>query len=306
MRGIPTAHRGSRPIEWRSLAAENLAADASCTACSRGGGRGPTTPRRLTPRHGSSVPTGIGGRLSPAAIRSRVRGHGAESGLRKPDLLHGLEDAERGGPRFDELVHFLVEQGGPRFRSTPPAWRSPPRGSPRALRSGIPSAAPHATAPTPQAGLGLGDPRPPGWTFDSLSDFLGDPLAVHPPAAGCRSLSLTGDESSSIAAFLLAGGDMTKTTASKPGLQLNYFEGDFDGMGPRSTRSAVTSIRSGFRSRAWRPYAGRDRFGLHLSGEIEIPTSGPLELLPDLRRRLRPEDRRPARWWRIRESTARS
>lgn len=255
-------------IEWRSLAAENLAADASCTACHEAGAE---VRRRLgvSPAPRLLGADGIGGRLSPAAIRSRVRGHGGESGLRMPDLLHGLEDAER-AVAVDELVHFLVEQGGPIPVDATRMEISTSRIAQGAsLWDSVGCTACHGVDAA--SGLGFGDLAA-GWTFDSLSDFLGDPLAVH-PGGRMPSLSLTEDESSSIAAFLLAGGDMTKTTASKPGLQLNYFEGDFDGMGPiDAVGGDVDPVRVPVPGVG--PYAGRDRFGLHLSGEIEIPTSG--------------------------------
>ena len=254
--------------EWRSRAAENLAADASCTACHEAG----TDVRRrlgVSPAPLILGANGVGGRLSPAAIRTRVRGHGAESGLRMPDLLHGLDDAEQ-AVAVEELVQYLVEQGGPIPVDATRMEISTARIAQGAsLWESVGCTACHG----PDAANGLGfDDLAGAWTFESLADFLADPLAVH-PGGRMPSLALTDDESKSIAAFLLAGGDMTKTTASKPGLQLEFFDGAFDGMGPiDAVGGDVDPVRVPVPGVG--PYVGRDRFGLHLSGEIEIPTSG--------------------------------
>ncbi|MCP3861433.1 MAG: hypothetical protein GY704_17420, partial [Phycisphaeraceae bacterium] len=82
--------------EWRSRAAENLAADASCTACHEAG---TAVRRRLG---GSPAPLILGancdgGRPSPPAPRTRVCGTGAESGLRQPGLPLGVAGAEEPG-----------------------------------------------------------------------------------------------------------------------------------------------------------------------------------------------------------------
>ena len=255
-------------ITWTSLAAENLAADASCTACHEAE---PEVERRIGVSPGPRIlgVDGVGARLSPAAIRTRVRGHGAESGLRMPDLLHGLDEAEQ-AVAVEELVHFLVEQGGPIPTDATRMEISTARIAQGAsLWESIGCTACHGA----DAGdaVGFGDLAG-AWTFESLANFLGDPLTVH-PGGRMPSLELSDDERRSIAAFLLAGGDMTKTTASKPGLQLDFFEGDFDGVGPiDAVGGDVDPVRVPVPGVG--PYAGRDRFGLHLSGEIEIPTSG--------------------------------
>ena len=261
--GVDTATVG-----WRSRPAENLVADASCTACHEAQ---PDVDRRLGIATAPRIlgDGGVGARLSPAAIRTRVRGHGAESGLRMPDLLHGLDEAGR-AVAVEELVHFLVEQGGPipvdetrmeistaRITRGEHLWKS------------VGCTACHGA--DPREGVGFDDLTS-EWAFETLARFLADPLAVH-PGGRMPSLSLDDDESRSIAAFLLSGGGMTRTTASRPGLRLEFFEGEFDGVGPidavggdaAPVRVPVPSVG---------PYRGRDNYGLHLSGEIEIPTSG--------------------------------
>ena len=126
----------------------------------------------------------------------------------------------------------------------------------------------HGVDPTNAVGL---EDLTTSWTHGSLTAYLADPLAVH-PGGRMPSLNLADDEASSLAAYLLAG-DGVLTIASRPGLQLHYFDGDFNGMGPiEEIGGTVEPIRVPVPGIG--PHAGEDTFGLRLSGEIEIPTTG--------------------------------
>lgn len=258
----------SASASWRSVAGEVLAADSSCTACHTAD---PDTVRRLGVSQAPQIlgETGIGSRLSPDAIRQRIGAHGGELGLRMPDLLHGLEAAEKRAA-VEELVNFLVSQGGPidplaaamevssaQISQGSTIWRS------------VGCTACHGVDPATAVGL---EDLTTSWTHGSLTTYLANPLAVH-PGGRMPSLNLTDDEASSLAAYLLAGDGVLETIASRPGLQLQYFDGDFDGVGPiDEVGGTVDPIRVPIPGIG--PYAGQDTFGLRLSGEIEIPTTG--------------------------------
>ncbi len=261
----PTAT--STTATWRSVAGEALAADSSCTACHTAG---PDTIRRLGVSRSPQLlgDTGIGSRLSADGIRRRLGAHGGELGLRMPDLLHGLEPGEKAAA-VEDLVNFLVSQGGPidpiagamEASSTQISQGS-------ALWESVGCTACHGVDPANAIGL---EDLTTSWTHGSLTTYLADPLAVH-PGGRMPSLNLTNDEASSLAAYLLAG-DGVLTVASRPGLQLHYFDGDFDGMGPiEEIGGTIDPIRVPIPGVG--PHVGEDTFGLRLSGEIEIPTTG--------------------------------
>jgi mono/diheme cytochrome c family protein len=258
----------STAASWRSVAGEILAADSSCTACHTAG---PNTVRRLGVSRAPQIlgETGIGSRLSPNAIRQRIGAHGGELGLRMPDLLHGLEAAEKKAA-VEDLVNFLISQGGPidplnaamevssvQISQGSTIWQS------------VGCTACHGVDPATAIGL---EDLTTSWTHGSLASYLADPLVAH-PGGRMPSLNLTDDEASSLAAYLLAGDGVLETIASRPGLQLHYFDGDFDGVGPiDKVGGSVDPIRIPVPGVG--PHAGKDSFGLRLSGEIEIPATG--------------------------------
>ena len=261
-------------ISWTSIEAENLAAAASCAACH-------SAAEEVRDRIGMAPSPvilgeqGIGARLSPEAIRSRLRAHGGAIGLRMPDLLHGLSDEDR-ALATEELVHFLASQGGPLERSDSMIEVSTAdisRGE--TLWREIGCVACHGVDPAIAPDMqGIAA----AWTHESLTDFLADPLGVH-PAGRMPSLNLDAGEASSIAAYLLTlpspdGSAPTTTIASRPGLTLEYWKKPFgEGIGPMDeidppdleARAPVPQIGPG---------RGRDEFGLRFTGEIEIPADG--------------------------------
>ena len=260
-------------ISWNSLEAENLAAAASCTTCHEAS-------EEAGIRLGTaSAPTilgedGVGGRLSPDAIRSRIDAHGGAIGLRMPDLLHGLSEADR-ALATDELVHFLAAQGGPISRldsmievSTADIAEG------EVLWREIGCVACHGVDPARAPGM---EDIAGTWTHESLARFLADPLAVH-PAGRMPSLNLDADEASSIAAYLITLPRLdeqatTATIASRPGLVLEFWKKAYEGIGPmeetdppdQETRIPIPQVGPG---------KGQDDFGLRFTGEIEIPADG--------------------------------
>lgn len=260
-------------VSWRSLKSENLAAASNCTACHVGS---ETLLARLGPATAPAIlgDQGIGSRLSPAAIRTRIGSHGRELGLRMPDLIHGLPEAER-TVATEELVHFLASQGGPigpEEAMIEVATAEVAKG--RTLWNTVGCVACHG----PDAGEGVGmQGLSDAWTRESLAAFLADPLSVH-RSGRMPSMNLSEIEASDLAAFLLTTPSTsiarpTATVAARPGLRLEMWNLAFDGIGPMDEkrrpdledRIAVPGVGPG---------AGRDDFGLRLSGEIDIPATG--------------------------------
>ena len=268
----PGDRSGAR-VSWRSLTSENLAAASNCTACHTAD---EVTLARLGPATAPEIlgDRGIGSRLSPAAIRTRIGAHGGEIGLRMPDLLHGLPEEEKAIATL-ELVHFLASQGGP---LTPEdamievATAEVTKGE--NLWNSIGCVACHG----PDAGQGIGmQGLAAAWTRESLSAFLTDPLSVH-PSGRMPSMNLSDVEASDLAAFLLTQpstsmANPTATVAARPGLRLEMWNQAFDGLGPMDEKRRP-DLEDRIPVPGVGPGAGRDDFGLRLSGEIEIPANG--------------------------------
>ncbi len=263
----------SEVASWNSVKAENLAASASCTACHQAAEE---VVERLgaTPAPVILGDDGVGSRLSADAIRDRIGAHGGELGMRMPDLLHGLPTDDR-AVATEELVHFLVSQGGPVSRSESMIEVSTADiAEGRSLWTEIGCVACHGSDASDGLAMdGLAD----AWTHGSLSRFLADPLAVH-PSGRMPEMGLDADEASSVAAYLLTlpsiDGDAPITTiAPRPGLKLEYWKGAYQGVGPMDeTRQPDIELR--VPTPEVGPGSGKDEFGLRLSGEIEIPTAG--------------------------------
>lgn len=257
---------------WRSVEAETLVADASCTACHAAD---ESTIERLgvAPAPAILGEDGVGGRLSPAAIRARVRAHGGELGMRMPDLLHGLPEAEQASA-VEELVHFLASQGGPLGPTDAMMEVSTARvAEGERLWSEVGCVACHGADPAEAIAM---DDLAAAWTHESLAEFLRDPLATH-VAGRMPSMNLTHDEASAVAAFLLTrpgpGSTPTAAVASRPGLKLEYWNARFQGIGPMD-ETRPSDLESRIEVPGVGPGAGRDDFGVRLSGEIDIPATG--------------------------------
>ncbi len=256
-------------VSWASIPAENLAAASNCVACHVAD---EAARSRLGPSTAPVVlgPAGVGARLSPTAIRSRLDAHGGEMGLRMPDLLHGLDPGER-SRAVDELVHYLASQGGPLGPADAviEVWTADLAEGERLWRE-IGCVACHG--PDARAAEGF-DRLSSAWTPETLARFLREPSAAH-PAGRMPSMGLDEREASVLAAFLLAADTSGGATiASRPGLRLEYWKRGYQGLGPMDeTRppdleTRVPTVQLG-------PGAGEDLFGLRLTGEIEIPRSG--------------------------------
>ena len=266
-----TGSSDTRPVAnlaWHSAKGEDLLATSNCTAC-HAAGEAATTRLAVAPAPEVLGDAGVGSRLSPAAIRERLGAHGGELGLRMPDLLHGLPDEER-TRATDELVHFLASQGGP--LGPEDAMAEIPTAAVAAgetLWTSIGCTTCHGTDPA--AALGM-ENLAAAWTRPALTAFLLDPAAVH-RAGRMPSFNLTEKEASALSAFLLSQSEGTTVVRSRPGLRLEYWDGGFQGMGPMDeTRPADLEDRVDVPGVG--PGAGRENFGVRLTGEIDIPTDG--------------------------------
>ncbi len=253
---------------WHSARGEDLLAASNCTACHAASEAAIT---RLGAAPGPRLlgDDGVGSRLSPTAIRARLTAHGGELGMRMPDLLHGLPDSER-EVATEELVHFLASQGGPlgpEDALLELATADVARGE--SLWTSIGCTTCHGAEAEHALGM---ENLVASWSRPALQAFLLDPAAVH-PAGRMPSFNLTEDEASALSAFLLSTAEGSTVVRSRPGLRLEFWDRRFEGIGPMDEigpaddedRVDVPGVGPG---------AGRDDFGVRLTGEIDIPTDG--------------------------------
>ena len=253
---------------WHSARGEDLLATSNCTACHAADA---DTRKRLAVAPGPELlgESGVGSRLSPAAIRARLGAHGGELGLRMPDLLHGLPEEER-AQATEELVHFLASSGGP--LGPEDAMAEIPTASVVAgenLWRSIGCTTCHGADPATALGM---ENLAAAWTRDSLASFLRNPAAVH-RAGRMPSFNLTEKEATALASFLLSQSGSSTVVRSRPGLRLEYWNGGFQGMGPMD-ESRPADLEDRVDVPGVGPGAGRENFGIRLTGEIEIPTDG--------------------------------
>ena len=113
------------------------------------------------------------------------------------------------------------------------------------------------------------------WNASELTSFLQDPSAVWPDGQ-MPAMNLSSDEAQAIAAWLLRGqacnddGSLALTKA--PGVAVDYFEGDFQGVGPSATD---VPTQSAFVENITLPsFVRADAWGLRFAATLTIPTTG--------------------------------
>ena len=248
-----------------ALAGEKLVSDANCVACHMAS---PIVVRRLgnAPAPVILGEEGVGRRLSPTAIEERLKAHGEDMGQRMPDLLHGFPTEERTAITND-LVHFLVSQGGP-IDSEASETNEVMMVRGEKLYREVGCVACHGPEPDFQT-LGR------SWTKASLASFLRDPLASH-PSGRMPSLHLTASEANAVATFMLkdqARGPEGMIIESRPGLAMEFFNGAFSGGGPvEETREADQKLRVEVPGIG--PGKGQDNFGVRIRGQLDVPVAG--------------------------------
>lgn len=203
---------------WDSGNGRVLLGELGCTACHAPG----TAANQLLPKQAPRLGD-VGSRVYPDYLREFLADPAkAKPGTPMPDVLHGLE-GERRRDTIDDLVHFLVSQGGPIVApgaaadaklvargktlyhsvgcvACHAAFDAPPR------HKVDPSAPPpdDDDKPAPKLTLGavpLGN-LPQKTNITALTRFLVNPLHAR-PSGRMPSLSLTADEARAIAAYLL-------------------------------------------------------------------------------------------------------
>ncbi len=273
---------------------ELLLGELGCTACHAAS---PTAHERLTPRTAPDL-DGIGARAWPGWLRRFLADPAAaHPGTTMPDVLGALEELERVSA-LDDLTHFLVSLGGPLVPRAAPA-RPDELDLGRALFHELGCIACHAPREPaedlvhPYWELEPPLPAPSGpaetvalvpshpldglatkWTFEGLAAFLVDPLAVR-PSGRMPSMRLTAEEARAIALYLLgeellwSGG----SSASVPGLEYEYYEGDFAGALP--DLDGLEPSRRGVAADFTRlPRHRDDRFAFRFRGFVAVPRAG--------------------------------
>ena len=209
---------------------------------------------------------GVGKRKTEAGIAKALRE--AKAGM--PDLLGRLPvDARK--QAFDDLVAYLVAQGGPRTEERTELLEDEfERG--RDLYRTVGCAVYHGADASALA-LAPAD-REEAFTFSSLAAYLENPHAAW-PGGPMPSMNLPPIEARAVAAFLLGATDDSPRLAvsREPGLHVEYHEQPMgpDGL-PADDRDATrTFVHSGVDiTFPHRP----DEFGVRFRGEIHAPVSG--------------------------------
>ena len=259
---------------------ELLLSELNCVNCHFAG---EAAQRRLEVRPGP-VLGAVGMRITPQYLRKWLADpHAYKPGTPMPDLLHGLNGAEK-EETVEALAHFLVSlhphpataapgaeehqlrHGGELFHTTGcVACHAPNENAPGAtgdFRSLAPESIP------------LGDLAR-KTTADEMAKFLMDPVKVR-PSGRMPSLGLSGAEAKSLAVYLLR--EQLKNPANEarnaalPGLRYQYYEDhlsgspDFEKLTPKAS-GTVEKFDISARKR-------EQSFGFRFSGSIHVPRPG--------------------------------
>jgi mono/diheme cytochrome c family protein len=259
----------------QALLGEVLLGELSCTSCHTL----PADNKHVVTKGGPDLTT-VGARVTPQYLRKFITDpHGTKPGTTMPDIFHASDPAARDGA-VENLLHFLVSQGGP-IAASSAAADSAMIDSGRKLFHSIGCVACHS----PEQAIDSKLPAVPlpnlamKTTVEQLAAFLIDPIKVR-PGGRMPSLHLNGDEALAIATYLLRDqltNPQNKDAAPVRALGLKYqqYEGgwntipDFATLKPTFTGKSMTvttelkSVKSGDQS-----------FGLRFTGQIEIPKDG--------------------------------
>lgn len=252
----------SSNVEWSDVAAESLASKANCTACHAAPA---ATIDRLRPM-GAPTMDEIGSRAyGPWMAEFIAKGtHVGQLGSRMPDLMHGMDKESRERTAV-AIAAWLSTRGT--FASAPVSVGEGSLARGKRLYETIGCVACH--------GDGLDALQLARKTsLAALTDFLQDPLKAR-PGGHMPGMLLTRNEARDIAAWLLraqSGSLEAPTVSTGTGLNAEYFEGAFDGIGPGADNLPVRQYSA---ERIELPKDARnDGFALRFTGAIEIPASG--------------------------------
>ncbi len=252
----------SPSTDWSDVAAESLASRANCTACHAAPA---ATVDRLRPM-GAPTMDEVGARAyGPWMAEFIAKGtHVGQLGSRMPDLMHGMDQESRERTAV-AIAAWLSTRG--QFASEPVSVGESSLTRGKKLYETVGCLACH--------GDGLDALQMARKTsLAAMTDFLQDPLKAR-PGGHMPGMLLTRNEARDIAAWLLraqSGSLELPTVSTGSGLNAEYFEGAFDGIGPGTDNLPMRQYSA---ERIELPKDARnDGFALRFTGAIEIPTSG--------------------------------
>jgi mono/diheme cytochrome c family protein len=260
---LAACDRGPSPsADWSDVAAESLASKANCTACHAAPA---ASIDRLRPM-GAPTMDDIGTRAyRPWMAEFIAKGtHVGQLGSRMPDLMHGLDKESRERIAV-AIAAWLSTRGQFASESLSVGEGSLARG--KRLYETVGCLACH--------GEGLDAVQLARKTsLEALTGFLEDPLKAR-PSGHMPGMLLSRNEARDIASWLLraqSGSLDVPIISEGNGLDAEYFEGAFDGIGPAEDAVPLRRYRA---ERIELPKDARqDNFALRYSGAIEIPQSG--------------------------------
>ena len=277
---------------------ELLLGELNCLACHQADA---AVKARLSPRQSPHLGLGKTGlRLTPQYLRAFLTDPAAaKPGTTMPDLLHALTGPAK-ADAVDSLVHFLVSPDSPaasnalsanpiqilqgrllyhqvgcvachapqeaavtlNARSTPAEVRPSPGAA-------MPDQASLETSSVPFGNLAK------KLTVQELARFLVNPLKVR-PGGRMPSLNLSEAEATAIAMYLLreqsADGNGLQKASKAPGLDYQYFEGNFSDTTKLENAKPKTS--GTVETFSLKPRKRADNMGFRFSGFVNVPADG--------------------------------
>lgn len=257
---VTTNTKSSSPLQG-----DLLLARSNCLACHRAD---ETIASRTGALPAPSLQR-VGARATLAWIESYLLSspHTGETGLRMPDLLHGLAL-----PARKQLAHELASYLSTLRGSTPAVLLNTTRPSQllagEALWRTIGCTACHALAPD-ESWLAN------KWSAGELAEFLVNPASVW-HGGQMPVTALTNQEAQSLAAWLLRAqsraSDGSVLLTKTPGVIVDYYEGPYEGIGPGS--GAVPTRTEVMDAIGIPPFARADVWGTRHHATLTIPEDG--------------------------------
>jgi len=260
---LAACDQGPSPrADWSDVTAETLASRANCTACHAAPA---ATTDRIRPM-GAPTMDEIGTRAyGPWMAEFIAKGtHVGQLGARMPDLMHGMDKEARERTAV-AIAAWLSTRGT--FASEPVSVGDGSLLRGKRLYETVGCLACHGE------GLNALDLAR-KTSLAALTDFLEDPLKAR-PSGHMPGMLLTRNEARDIAAWLLraqSGSLDAPAVSTGNGLDAEYFEGAFDGIGPGADAIPVRQYTA---ERIELPKdASNDNYAVRFTGAIEIPQSG--------------------------------
>lgn len=256
---------------------ELLLGELNCVACHQAS---QAVRQRLDSRQAPHLGSN-GLRLTPQFIRAYLADPQAvKPGAVMPHLLHDIPEPERGST-IESITHFLISQQSS-DEPTPTGAIEGLVHRGEALYHSVGCVACHAPAVPPKgesAVPALADSIPLSamdskTTVEDLARFLINPAAAR-PSGRMPSSSLSPQEAKALAMWLLRGQAPPKDSPDEelvPGLEYQYFEGNFPGTPDFDSLSPVSvGVAGGFELQSRRRENG---FGYRFSGNLRVPKDG--------------------------------